>query len=673
MAAGKSKRRKTGRSEPLVWISRIALFESLDPPVRIREPITFTTGLNIVQGIEDESNSEHFEPGHGVGKTTLCRLIRYCLGEPSFGQEHAAKEIRHTFRDGYVAAEIHLHGRMWSILRPFHRQNAECAQVDVSIDELIAKPQPKASFAEYLEALSKICVSGFRTDAVLPGGASIEWGHLLAMCTRDQEARYQTLWQWRVTRSASGSPRIQRDDAMLTLRSMLNLLPDEETELQKLVADAEQELNKTEKKITDRQKEPEFRINLYRQSLHDDCQIDEALDAPIESQGLFDLPSLVKNRVSVLDAELKKLDEESLSLARRIAVAAAGVASMTPAPQQTQVAAEVTETRTRTTSRSLEDIARDRDELSFHDLSLCVLGGISIGDCSYVQQRLVKLNAEYEAAKESSTSAPVATASVASELSKQASQKSDLVAEQLRRLKDATEAQQAIDKKRADLAAQIKSVKSTIAKLSLWERLRTGKQPDSELATLAESKARFESSIKNHKDQLANLLEDQNEQLKDLRTTYAELVRKTLSRDFNGRVTLTSTGLEFRVFRGENLSGEAFETLSILLADLAVLIMGARGMAHHPGLLIHDSPREADLGSSIYRRLFLVMAATADDLTAESTSPFQYIVTTTTPPPTELTQQGTIPFLLGSNHGPLFGKQLHVADTQHDIAFEPET
>ena len=104
------------RSEPRVWISKLALFESLDPLTPIREPITFSTGLNIVWGVENEANDEQFEPGHGVGKTTLCRLIRYCLGEPGFGQAHAVKEIQFTFPDGCVAAEVQIDGRRWAVI-----------------------------------------------------------------------------------------------------------------------------------------------------------------------------------------------------------------------------------------------------------------------------------------------------------------------------------------------------------------------------------------------------------------------------------------------------------------------------------------------------------------------------------------------------------------------------
>ena len=52
-----------------------------------------------------------------------------------------------------------------------------------------------------------------------------------------------------------------------------------------------------------------------------------------------------------------------------------------------------------------------------------------------------------------------------------------------------------------------------------------------------------------------------------------------------------------------------------------------------PAFLIHDSPREADLGLDLYHRLFLF----TQWLEGVGNQPlFQYIITTTTPPPDEV-------------------------------------
>ena len=65
--------------------------------------------------------------------------------------------------------------------------------------------------------------------------------------------------------------------------------------------------------------------------------------------------------------------------------------------------------------------------------------------------------------------------------------------------------------------------------------------------------------------------------------------------------------------------------------DLTVLVMGIQGISKHPRFLVHDGPRVADLSKAIYNRYFEF----AEDLErrAKGHPNFQYIITTTEPPP----------------------------------------
>jgi hypothetical protein len=74
------------------------------------------------------------------------------------------------------------------------------------------------------------------------------------------------------------------------------------------------------------------------------------------------------------------------------------------------------------------------------------------------------------------------------------------------------------------------------------------------------------------------------------------------------------------------------ESLKALAFDLTAMLMSIEGRAGLPAFVVHDSPREADLGQSIYDRIFHLVAA------FENASPepaFQYIITTTSDPPQE--------------------------------------
>lgn len=57
---------------------------------------------------------------------------------------------------------------------------------------------------------------------------------------------------------------------------------------------------------------------------------------------------------------------------------------------------------------------------------------------------------------------------------------------------------------------------------------------------------------------------------------------------------------------------------------------------NHPGILVHDCPREADMSERLYRDFFLTAAEAAAQLACDGAIPFQYVVTTTSPPPPDL-------------------------------------
>jgi hypothetical protein len=89
----------------------------------------------------------------------------------------------------------------------------------------------------------------------------------------------------------------------------------------------------------------------------------------------------------------------------------------------------------------------------------------------------------------------------------------------------------------------------------------------------------------------------------------------------------------FGVLRG----GEAYQVLEVLLGDIVCLLDSATSeVSCHPGFLVHDCPREADMSERLYREFFLVASEAAAQLGEDGAVPFQFIVTTTSPPPEEV-------------------------------------
>jgi hypothetical protein len=72
-----------GRSGPRLWVRRLAIFK--DRQTLIRD-VPLKPGLNIVW-TPDMTSSGRRALAHGSGKTTFCRLLRACLGEPSYATD----------------------------------------------------------------------------------------------------------------------------------------------------------------------------------------------------------------------------------------------------------------------------------------------------------------------------------------------------------------------------------------------------------------------------------------------------------------------------------------------------------------------------------------------------------------------------------------------------------
>ncbi|WP_295002182.1 hypothetical protein [uncultured Dechloromonas sp.] len=109
------------------------------------------------------------------------------------------------------------------------------------------------------------------------------------------------------------------------------------------------------------------------------------------------------------------------------------------------------------------------------------------------------------------------------------------------------------------------------------------------------------------------------------------------------------------------VGGEAYQVLEVLLGDITTLLDSAVSeLSLHPGLIVHDCPREADMSERLYRDYLSLVREAEGQLQQGNSVPFQYIVTTTSPPPASLCQA---PYLVlelkpGDEQDSLFKKRL---------------
>ncbi|MBK6631375.1 MAG: hypothetical protein IPG33_10180 [Betaproteobacteria bacterium] len=153
---------------PRLWLKRMVLFaspEKRDAPIR---DIPLHRGLNIIWGVElpDDAGIDAAHPvtlsGHSVGKTTCCRLIRYCLGETTFGNPAAMSRIRNTFPESWVGMELTVGGQEWLVLKPIGRSGNPKAAQGIAIEHLFDLDRKQNNFSVFTEHLHSTMMSGLR-------------------------------------------------------------------------------------------------------------------------------------------------------------------------------------------------------------------------------------------------------------------------------------------------------------------------------------------------------------------------------------------------------------------------------------------------------------------------------------------------------------------------------
>ena len=375
-----------GRTRPLVWVKHLVLYESIDPISEIRQ-MKFTMGVNIIQGEANETD-DAFESGHGIGKTTVCRLLRYCLGEKTFGQKHIVEEIKHCFPNAHVGAVVEVDGRDWAVLRPLGHRGKELTLEQATLDDLLRSETPQR-FDAFIENLTAVVLSEVLVSESLTSGQALQWLHVLAMCSRDQESRYDRFWNWRHTRSESGTPKFSKPkvDAGLCLRAIIGLLDPAEPQLRAKLEQLEALLEQTRAVLKDKRAEPSFHITRLRRSLATDCGVKDANDAPLNEGQLFGLPEAARTRIEALQCDLAQTDEQLAPLDRQIALAAASLLEPAELSDQSRAASEVTGEGTNVLLDEIENLRNTRQVIKDAEAALCRYGGVLIGQCSYVQTR----------------------------------------------------------------------------------------------------------------------------------------------------------------------------------------------------------------------------------------------------------------------------------------------
>ena len=628
-----------GRKEPRLWVRRLVIWkDQAQEPIR---DISLRPGLNIVwspDGGDQGSIDAEDVIGHGGGKTLFCRLVRYCLGEPRYAAERQRQRIAEEMPDGAVGAEIVLLGQLWSVIRPFAARRKHIAVSGKTLDEALTASVADNGYDAFPEAAARAFFSASVLPLVPKNKPLAElWLMVLAWLTRDQECRFHHALDWRAADSESESPvrGLTRAELLDVLRICLTALDPDEHALRGEIAREE----------TNRQ-----RLENDRNYLTRACE-DERLR---------------------LAAALQVADTAAIpgqmGVAQLAAAAETRLAAATPTRSQ-DGKDEISEVR-----QLLDDAQK---ELGF------ILQRQSAIDAKIpvVKQLIARINAEmpglsYSEAEAEEPACPICEVPISRVLAERCKLSDKLPDLQSIRDRRQRRADELTEEKRnlGSLEAELKDFPAQIAlaeqvvrrhseQLQKLQAARDGQRESwYESQRLKDEVARYgrliqrseasvsdfrksDDKIKQSSGRVAVFRDKQSSVISRLSLKFDTLVRAILGPRATGRAVLGADGLTLTIQFGGDRSTAAIESLKIIALDLATLMLSIEDRALSPEFLIHDSPREADLGMSLYSRIFGLSRKLEE---AGEAPLFQYIITTTTQPPEEYKRE---PWLRLTLHG----------------------
>lgn len=623
-AAALTVQPESGRAQPRLWVRRLTIWS--DSGTRLRD-IELRPGLNIIWSPDpaDQSNGGDIGYlGHGSGKTLFCRLLRFCLGEDRYASDEQRLRIAAALPEGWVSAEVLVDGALWGVLRPLGAGRPHYAVSDALPEHLLEGNIPPTGIEPLLEIIERQIVTP-GIAALIPGEHRLDaWRVALAWLTRDQECRFDRVLEWRSADSDSGSPTRSLSAAkhLDAVRAFVGAIVAEELQLRAEISALEERHKVCSQDVARRKWEtdrlratvatvvgldlhdlPEGRLSievlrkaatqnvarLARVGQTWDTGDLEALRAEYEEQR--QLVSALEQHLAVGQAQLPEID----MLVRRMKGEMPGISA--------QVA------KSATPICPVCEVPIDR--------ALAEGCGMShkLPDLQAIRHRR-QCNIDEIAAEE-----------------RRHREISESVASTLQALAPARIARDAL-RARVRAAQHIHDARS-----GAWFKARRViddvKRLDQMLSELEleEAKAGSHAAEVEEKRELTGTFRTAQREVFDRLSRFFDgVIREIVGPMAQGKVSLDGNGLKLVVELGGERSTAAIDSLKVIAFDLAVMCMSVEGGTRLPAFLLHDSPREADLGLSVYHRLF----ALAKGLEAPEPPLFQYIVTTTTRPPDDV-------------------------------------
>lgn len=650
----------TDRGSPRLRFERLDIFSEPDEG-HVFRTIPFHRGLNLVWAKEPAVGraSGTRAAGHGVGKTSLCLLLRFCLGEPSKAVVELRDELFGEFALGGVIAVLHLDGQPFTLCRYFnpHKEGVACAGVVADMWGCATETSDRS----FLKKLADDMMSPVSPRNIPETNQAIEWKHVLAWISRDQGSRFKSFFAWREGEGAQLQR--SRQDPPIVMRAVLGLLEQGESQLMTQLAGLEEKLEQAKKEEEALLQEPALIRRRIESSLRARGNLPS--DLPIRINDFF---------ADSVEQRIKAANEEAAARLTQWEVRQEE-ADQAVAELRANLKLLQDDRDTAQGEYDLADAAKRGDEEAFRSIGAqllklkqltghCEEGNLPFSQCQHVQAEINMLGqASLRDARDKKSLRGAMDESV-QRAGRVLVRKNELTSKiDVMRMQEESlvSAQKKIRIAKRTAEVEANRWPDLLDELDRWERTAGSSQVQAAIDTSQGKSAQIEQELNRVRTQLTVLQQDRSEREKALAQITDGLTRQLLP---DGAIGTFDPRDEVRPFRLSMRGGEAYRVLEVLLGDVACMLDSARPESALPGLFIHDCPREADMSAGLYENFLALINLVQKTQYAGLELPFQYVVTTTTPPPTEL-QSDTVCLTLdpSSDDGLLFGRRF-VGDRQ---------
>ncbi len=636
-----------GREEPAIWVSKMGVFKDWKPVEENQLRVfTLQRGLNILWANPDGANPEENRlSGHGAGKSTFCRLIRHLLNEDAAGTAAFLEGLRKRFGNPWLVGEVWVGGQRWLVGRPLsdHGHHSFAFKGESLSFDFPDKP-PRQGFKDYQEALESAAL-GEVTEKRLPDSEKeLDWQRLIPWLSRDQEAHYSGLLEWRHKDSEHKSPVPSHDDRGHILRLVLGLLNPQEKELLEKYA---REYEQHEKKVRERPRKESIvendRARLSQVLGGAKIPNPDDVEADLLKADLDQHVKQLRESVNLGPAKLRH-EAEIAPLLEELDIARAGWAMVDD--WATELEEQIVKREAELKGETLPESSKIEPRRSDARNKMMKGLGPFPGYCSHYMTDAWKVTCPiaHERPKEDDEVVEAVKQIAASPKSPkedeiardkvELARRQKLVAERKRTLDSAQGRVNAMRLRQAAELAQINFPNQQAGQIETY--LSSFKQ------SFAELKA-WDAAIEKHHEEkqkltaaLQKLSEQHDTAVRAFQRLYDYFAKELLGRKVTGEVEIKAgKSIHPEIVFGGKRESAALKVSKWLAFDLAAMVFGTTHRdCHHPRFLMHDSPRESDLARGIYASIFTTVHKWAELF--GTTPPFQYIITTTEAPPDHL-------------------------------------